>query len=137
MSHDQLFLVEGRWYGWQMLPGYTAEYDPYFSPIRVLRAEALKTGRGMLRLVFWNALYAEGVQEFHVDLHVRTRRTDYLMADLRDPGANFLDRSAVISTMSISWLRRFCPSLVHGPQVHTAADAEAQRYLNVLFPVQL
>lgn len=134
MSDGRLHLVEGRWYGWQMLPGYTAGYDPYFSPIRVLRAEALKTGRGILRLAFWNALYAEGVQDFQVDLHVHTRHTAYLMADLRDPGGNVVDRSAVISTMSISWLQQFCPPLVHDPQVHTAADDEAQRYLDGLFP---
>lgn len=115
-------------------PGLHSRIRPLLLPNRVLRAEALKTGRGILRLAFWNALYAEGVQDFQVDLHVHTRHTAYLMADLRDPGGNVVDRSAVISTMSISWLQQFCPPLVHDPQVHTAADDEAQRYLDGLFP---
>jgi hypothetical protein len=134
MSDDRLCLVGGRWYGWQMLPGYTAGYDPYFSPIRVLRAEGLKTGRGIFRLDFWNALYAEGVQEFQVDLNVQTRHAAYLVADLREPGGGVVERSAVISTMSITWLQRFCPLLVHGPPVGTAGDDDAQRYLDGLFP---
>ena len=64
MSHDGLNLAVGRWYGWQMLPGYTRGYEPYFSPIRILRVQPLMTGHGMLRVGFWNALHAHGVQGF-------------------------------------------------------------------------
>lgn len=134
MSDDRLHLVEGSWYGWQMLPGYTAGYEPYFSPIRVLRAEALKTGRGILRLAFWNALYPEGVQEFQVDLTVRTHHAAYLVAELRDPSPGVADRSAVISTMCISWLEQFCPLLLQGPRAEAATEDDAQRYLDRLFP---
>lgn len=31
-------LKPGRWYGWQMLPGYGGGYSPYCSPIRIERA---------------------------------------------------------------------------------------------------
>ena len=53
----RLELEQGRWYAWEMLPGYTG--DRYFSPIRIGHIEALKTGRDLLRLHFYNAFYAE------------------------------------------------------------------------------
>lgn len=134
MSDDKLHLAEGRWYGWQMLPGYTDGYEPYFSPIRVLRAEALKTGRGILKLSFWNALYAEGVQQFHLDLKIRTHDAAYLVAELHSPGADVANRSAVISKMSVSWLQRFCPFLVQGPRAELAARGDVNRHLDDLFP---
>lgn len=133
MTTRTLHLASGHWYGWQMLPGYTYQsYDPYFSPIRIFHAEPLKTGQRVLRLRFWNALYAEGVQDFQTDLRVRIHHADYLVADF--PSKHLADRSVVVSAMSGRWLQRFCPSLVQGSEAETAAVSDLELHLDRLFP---
>jgi hypothetical protein len=134
MSDDRLYLARDRWYGWQLLPGYTDRYDPYFSPIRVFHIEPLKTGHGILRLGFWNALYAEGVQDFQIDLKIRVHHPSYLVADLCYHSNHFADRSAIISAMSTSWLDRFCPFLVQGRRADTGDESDIELYLDRLFP---
>lgn len=134
MSDHRLYLARDRWYGWQMLPGYADRYDPYFSPIRILHAESLKTGDRMLRLNFWNALYAEGTQPFQTDLKIRIHHAAYLVADLRYHNNHPADRSVVISTMSTGWLERFCPFLVQGPRANTGDESDIELYLDRLFP---
>jgi hypothetical protein len=134
MSGDRMFLARGRWYGWQMLPGYTDGYDPYFSPIRILHVEALKTGHGILRVDFWNALYAEGAQQLQTDLKIRSHHAAYLVAELRYPNNGPADRSVVISAMSAGWLERFCPLLVPGPRADTADGGDIELHLDLLFP---
>ena len=133
MSDDRLYLARDRWYGWQMLPGYTHGYDPYFSPIRVSHVEPRKTGHGILRLGFWNALYAEGVQDFQVELKIRVHHAAYLVADLCCHNNQPVDRSAIISAMSTSWLERFCPFLVQGPRADAAGECDIDLYLDRLF----
>lgn len=134
MSDDRLYLARDRWYGWQMLPGYGHSYDPYFSPIRVLHAEPLKTGHRILRLDFWNALYAEGTQQLQIDLKIRSHHATYLVADLRYSNNHPADRSVVISAMSSGWLERFCPFLVRGPRSDTAGESDIELHLDRLFP---
>ena len=111
-----------------MLPGYFGErMTPYCSPIYIQRVNPLKTGGGLLRLTFFNALYAEGVQDFQVDLKVLKRATNYLLADLPyDP-----ERSAVVGHIEFQWLEQFCPNLIsaHPPKSHSSVSV----YLNELF----
>ncbi len=134
MSDDRIYLARGRWYGWQMLPGYSHGYDPYFSPIRIFHAEPLKTEDGILRLDFWNALYAEGAQPFEMNLKIRIHHESYLVADLRYSDSGTADRSVVVSAMSTGWLERFCPSLVQVPRAHAAREDDVDLYLDRLFP---
>lgn len=75
-----LTLTPGKWFGWQMLPGYSMA--PYFSPIRVEEVTALKTGQGILRLRFFNAFYAAGVQNFEKTLRVLRRHPEYIVCDI-------------------------------------------------------
>lgn len=107
MTQTERFeLVTGRWYGWQMLPGYTAV--PYFSPIRVERVQPCKTGGGILTLEFWNLGYASGVQDFKKDLRVRSRQRTFIFAELvEDPGSPEV-RGAVITVLTPAWVRTFC-----------------------------
>jgi hypothetical protein len=64
MVTANLQLIPKHWYGWQMLPGY-GEWDvPYFSPICINEVTPRKTGRGILAISFFNALYQEGVQDY-------------------------------------------------------------------------
>lgn len=79
-KNEMLTLVPGKWYGWQMLPGYGLE--PYFSPIRAEEVTALKTGRGELQLRFFNAFYATGVQHLEKTLRVIRRQPEYIVCDI-------------------------------------------------------
>lgn len=80
---ERLHLVPQRWYGWQMLPGYDgARNVPYFSPIRMIGVSPRKTGRGIVGLSFWNQFYAEGVQDFHLEVRILKHESHYLIADL-------------------------------------------------------
>lgn len=75
-----LTLTPRKWFGWQMLPGYGMA--PYFSPIRVEEVTPLKTGQGILRLRFFNAFYAAGVQNFEKTLRVLRRHPEYIVCDI-------------------------------------------------------
>ncbi len=89
-------LIPQCWYAWQMVPGYVGQRNvPYCSPIFVERVIPKKTGKGILTLDFVNVLYAEGVQDFSVDLKILKHSTDYLIADLQY-GTEEPDRAAVI-----------------------------------------
>ena len=111
-----------------MLPGYFGErMTPYCSPIRIREVHPLKSGKGLLRVEFFNALYAEGVQDFALDLKVLKRASNYLLADLPyDP-----ERSAVIGHIEFSWLESFCPKLLaaHPPASYSSVSV----YLDGIF----
>ncbi len=83
MLSNRLTLKADGWYGWQMIHGYAgARNVPYFSPIRITRVTPQKTGKGILKLSFFNALYAEGVQLFELDIRILRHQQDYLIASL-------------------------------------------------------
>ena len=128
----QFSLHAGTWGSWQMLPGYFGErMTPYCSPIFVRRVEPLKTGKRILRVDFFNALYAQGVQDFSVDLKVIKRASNYLIAEFIDD----TDRSAVIGHMEFLWLEEFCPSLcVDNPR---GTESSVSNYLDAVFGRQL
>ncbi len=102
-----------NWYGWQMLPGYIGKHCiPYFSPIFVTDFKAHKNGKGLFRIEFLNVAYAEGMQNFSVEMKVLKRAKDYLVGELVEDTGISSDRCAIISNIEAEWLRRFCPELL-------------------------
>ena len=101
-------LIEKKWFGWIMFPGYTDV--PYASPIYIYKVEPLKTGRGTLRLDFFNAAYAVGVQRFDKELRVLHRAPTFLYARIVDQE----DRGAIIGHLGIPWLQKLCPPALEG-----------------------
>jgi hypothetical protein len=95
-----------------MNPGYIGERCvPNFSPIYIRRVTPLKTGKGILEIDFFNACYAEGVQNFDgMRLKILLRGENYLIAQLL--GYDFGVRSAIISHIEFAWLDCFCPHIV-------------------------
>lgn len=131
-----LILEEFRWYGWQMLPGYvcSTEYEPYFSPIFVEKVEPLKTGRNLLRLHFFNAFYAQGVQGFVIDMKLIRKCPQYLIGILEKGEASQSDRTFIVSAISFDWLKLCCPDLVkHSPPERVAYGADVFSYLDKVF----
>lgn len=113
VTGKRLMLRSGRWYGWQMLPGYADpdSYDPYYSPIRVDKVTPRMTGRGIFTLEFLNAAYAEGVKGSTLDLRVLQHGATYLVAQLLYGDDQRLNRAAVISVLTESWLSQHCPEI--------------------------
>ncbi len=111
-SETELFtLGEKKWYAWQMLPGYGAP-GHYYSPIRISRIKPKKRGDGTLRLEFYNAGYAEGVRDFHLELGVLIRAKDYMIAVI-DRGQSHPDtRSAIIGPINMNWLDKHLPDFI-------------------------
>ncbi len=72
------------------------------SPIRVDAVTPLKTGTGLLRLAFFNAAYAEGVQDFDLTLRVLMRAPTYLIAEIEGEQ----QRAAVIGEIGFAWLQK-------------------------------
>lgn len=123
---DRIELLPGKWYGWQMMPGYGDA--PYFSPIRVDRVTPLKTGAGRLQLQIWNVFYAEGVQGFDLTMRVLKRERDYLMAELEYPQTPGLGRACVINEMTLGWLETCTPQVIAYANEHdmnTRKDVQA------------
>lgn len=137
LEANRLQLVPGRWFGWQMIPGYDGERNvPYFSPIEVRRVTPRRTGRGVLSVAFFNALYAEGVRDFQMDLRILSHQANYLVAELVDGPPEQCHRSAVVSHIEFGWIRRCCPELwserppdsMGGP-----AESSVSLYLDAIF----
>jgi hypothetical protein len=122
-------LREGRWYGWQMLPGYLAEdreVVPYFSPVRVHRVTRLNSGKGLLRVSLFNACYASGVRDQEHTLRVLARYYEYMVAGLEGRDG----RTVILSGIARGWVRRFCPQLEewrppkdYGPEIEGDVSA--------------
>jgi hypothetical protein len=94
----KLQLTPTHWYGWQMLPGYFGEPRvPYFSPICVKEVKPRRTGKGILALGFINTLYAEGVQDFTLDLRILKHEASYLVSEILYGKDGPSDRTAIIS----------------------------------------
>lgn len=130
-----------RWYGWQMLPGYGSKvYDPYFSPIWVQGVTPLKSGKGVLSLQFINVGYAEGVQDFSLDLRVLKREASYLLSTILYGADGPRDRTAIISHISFEWIQRFCPGAWTSrpiPSSGIIAEDDVNHYLNTTFQPDL
>jgi len=110
MARTYFKLVENRWYAWQMLPGYIGKV-PYFSPIFVNRVKPLKTGKGVLRVDFYNAFYAEGVKNFSLEVKVITRSEYFLVGEIFHRLKEPEERVGIISGMSFDWLSNIFPEL--------------------------
>ena len=134
---DRFKITEGRWLAWQMIPGYLGERSiPYCSPIYVTRFRPLKSGKGTVRMAFHNALYAEGVQGFQLDMRILKRAKDYLISELMYGDTFDDDRCAVISHIEFCWVERFCPEVwAQYPPSSTKAGAtdSVSAYLNEVF----
>lgn len=114
VTHEahRLQLQPDRWYGWQMIPGYSGQRNvPYFSPIRVHAVIPRKTGQRILQVGFFNMLYAPGVQDFTADLRILKHQPNYLVAEVYAPSPQQRDRTVVISHIEFDWIRTTCPQL--------------------------
>lgn len=132
-TNDKLELIEDRWFGWQMLPGYI--HTAYFSPIFVKRILPRKTGRRILRLELINAFYTEGVQDFSMDLRILKHEAGYLVAELLYGGESS-DRTAVVTPINFPWLQGYCPHLLdsYPPQrIGGGGEADVQHYLSTIY----
>ena len=86
----------------------------------------------MLRVDFFNAFYAEGVQDFSKKLKILKRTADWMFVDLVEDE----DRGAVISHISFGWIENFCPRLWHNyppPAYGSAAEGSVNTYLHQVF----
>ena len=126
-------LTRDHWFAWQMVPGYVGtRCVPYCSPILVHKIEPLKTGKRMLRLDFFNAFYAEGVQGFSKKIKILKRTADWMFVDFVDDE----DRGALISHIEFGWIEKFCPTLWHNYPPATyggAAEGSVSIYLHQVF----
>jgi len=131
---EQFTIYPNRWFAWQMIPGYFGERSvPYCSPIYVTAVRPLKSGKGELDIEFFNAFYAQGVQDFELRLKVLKRAENYLVADLIYAPGEDSGRCAVINHIEMEWLRRFCPEFwYHRPpsSCSSAAQGSVSIYLN-------
>jgi hypothetical protein len=138
MAQHRLKLVPDRWYGWQMIPGYGGERNvPYFSPIRISRVTPKKSGNRVVNVSFWNVLYAQGVQNFQLDLRILARKPDYLIAEILYGESGPADRCAVISHIEFEWIHRMCPGIwsARPPEsMGPLAQGSVSIYLNEVFP---
>lgn len=132
---EQFKLIENRWFAWQMIPGYFGERAvPYCSPIYVTEVKPLKMGNGTIKLKFINALYAQGVQDFSLNLRVLKRAKDYLVADLVYDADKTPDRCVVISHIEFEWIKKFCPQLwFHRPPSSCQFGSSISYYLSEVF----
>ena len=132
----QFSIQDKRWVAWQMIPGYMGERSvPYCSPIYVTAVKPLKTGKSILNLAFLNVLYAQGVQDFCLDIKVLKRAKDFLVGELIYAPGEDSGRVAIISHIEFSWVERFCPGLWYNrPPSSTSHGTDSiSAYLDEIF----
>lgn len=133
----KLQLSPRHWYSWQMLPGYFGDPPvPYFSPIWVKDVTPRKTGKGILRLGFINTMYAEGVQDFTLDLRILKHEASYLVSVILDEKEGPSDRTAIIGLIGFEWIQHFCPNTWTARPPSSFRDIgqrSVSHYLNALF----
>lgn len=138
MTHlrNKLKLLRNTWYAWEMIPGYIGKENiPYCSPIFLEEVMPRKTGKNILGLKFVNVFYAEGVQDFEIDLRILKHSHKYIVADLSN-GKDGPDRCAVISNIEFGWIEKFCPTLWfhrHPSLVGGLALRSVHSYLSEVF----
>lgn len=133
---ERFSIHKNGWFAWQMLPGYTGERSvPYCSPIFTTDITPLRTGMGVINLKFINVLYAQGVQDFNLDIKVIKRAKDYLIGELIYCPDEDSGRAAIISHIELQWIERFCPELwYHRPPSSTSnGSSSVSAYLNEIF----
>lgn len=128
-------LAPGRWFGWQMLPGYGPS-DPYFSPIYLHSVTLVPGDPNLQSLEFDDCLYAAGVQNFEVAVRPVLWAASFVICHLVEaepvPGV----RAAVISTITHEWLARCCPELLRQKPLRspaTGAQPTVEAYLATNF----
>ena len=82
----------------------------------------------MLRLKFYNAAYATGVQNFGLELKVMVRAENYMVAALQYEDASTEMRSAIISPITFRWIEKHFPGLFR--QVPLEKNGRAERHPN-------
>lgn len=119
---QRLSLDRGRWYGWQMFPGYGSEGLPYFSPIQIVEVTPRRSGDRILTVCFWNIMYADGAQFFEVTLRILRHAETYLVAEPIEDSAS--GRTVILSEISLNWIANLCPEieLLEGTDVQEALD---------------
>jgi hypothetical protein len=98
---------------------------------------ALKTGKGVLELDFFNACYTEGVQDFSgVRIKILLRAENYLFGHLLGYEAEV--RSALISHIEFTWLECFCHEIIKAhppPEMGPPYSGSVSFYLDQIFGI--
>lgn len=134
-SAETFQLLPQRWYAWQVLPGYRDGPQPYYSPIYLTHMTPKHSG-SMLLLDFFNVLYLDGSQHFHLKLQMIRNNRNYLIGDVLDT-AGAQQRVAIISPISFGWLNQHCRHIVdqHPPELFgRSAEKHVATYLDRAFP---
>ena len=101
-------VLDPGWWCWLeapvLLPGWGA------SPVFVTRVEPLKTGKGMLRLSFIQAIHRVTAREREVVLRVLFRGDRHLVGTLKDDDGAI--RTAILAAPDYGWLETYCPLLL-------------------------
>jgi hypothetical protein len=112
-----------------MQPGYYGNV-PYFSPIYIYEVQPLKSGRSLLDIRFYNAFYAQGVQDFEKQLKILKRTSVYLLAELIEPSMEG-ERICIIRDIGFGWLKNVNPSAASYIEDHPQEpNQDIQSYLS-------
>ena len=102
-----IMLVPG-WWCWLEVPVTSPGFGA--SPIFVQHVEPLKTGKGLLRLSFIQAIHSGIARERQVVLRVQTRTDRHLVGTLKDDGGAI--HTAILTAPDYGWLETYCPLLL-------------------------
>lgn len=96
------------WWCWLEAPVVSPGWGA--SPVFVRGVEPLKTGKGMLRLSFIQAVHPIVAGEREVVVRVLVRGDRHLAGTLKDDGGEI--RTAILSAPDYGWLETYCPLLL-------------------------
>jgi len=111
------------------------------SPIIIEEVTPLKTGNGLLRLTFVQAIHPIAARKRETVIRVLSRTDNYLIGTIKDKDGN--QQAAMLTLPEYEWLETYCPLLIkrRGPSnLSFLMEGEplspkftAEEYLNITF----
>ncbi len=77
------------------------------------------------------------MQDFNVNLRILKHEASYLAAEILYGADGPGDRTAIVSSIDLEWIRLFCPGVwaEHPPESFRGTEREdVSRYLSAVFP---
>lgn len=101
-----LKLQPGHWYGWQEIGNKAIEAPFACTPVLLLNAKPLKTGKSLIEVSFMAVIHPVQPSSVEIKLRVIHRRRDCLVGTWLDAGGT--EHTGALTTLTLSWLEQYC-----------------------------
>ena len=100
-------MIDRGWWCWLEIPVASPGFGA--SPVFVEQVAPLKSGKGLLRLTFVQAIHPVAARKREVIIKVLSRTDDHLVGTVKNDDGTI--RTAILAAPEYGWLETYCPLL--------------------------